>query len=420
MEKISVNIQSEIGELEGVIVHTPGPEVENMTPENAERALYSDILNLNVARKEHAQLSGVLSRVTHTLEVGDLLEHVLSNPTAKEELIRRICLAENALGLVDDLLDINPKELGKFLIEGVPLVRNNLTNFLSHERFSLKPLYNLYFTRDASFAMSESVVIAKMASTVRHRESIIMEAIFSSSDIFNTSTVNPSAFSLASNATIEGGDVLIARDDIILIGNGARTNTYGIDFILSRLQFNSDSRKKYILVQELPYKPESFIHLDMVFTLLDRDKCMVYDPIILQPNRYQTVQITIANGRVEEIKTVDNLLVALKKLGMDLKPVYCGGTTDRWVQEREQWHSGANFVAVGPGKVIGYARNVHTIEEMNKNGFEVIRAKDVIAGRVDLAGYSSYVVTIDGSELPRGGGGARCMTMPIRRKTVSW
>lgn len=420
MEKISVNIQSEIGELEGVIVHTPGPEVENMTPENAERALYSDILNLNVARKEHAQLSGVLSRVTHTLEVGDLLEHVLSNPTAKEELIRRICLAENALGLVDDLLDINPKELGKFLIEGVPLVRNNLTNFLSHERFSLKPLYNLYFTRDASFAMSESVVIAKMASTVRHRESIIMEAIFSSSDIFSTSTVNPSAFSLASNATIEGGDVLIARDDIILIGNGARTNTYGIDFILSRLQFNSDSRKKYILVQELPYKPESFIHLDMVFTLLDRDKCMVYDPIILQPNRYQTVQITIANGRVEEIKTVDNLLVALKKLGMDLKPVYCGGTTDRWVQEREQWHSGANFVAVGPGKVIGYARNVHTIEEMNKNGFEVIRAKDVIAGRVDLAGYSSYVVTIDGSELPRGGGGARCMTMPIRRKTVSW
>jgi len=240
------------------------------------------------------------------------------------------------------------------------------------------------------------------------------------SDIFDTSTVNPSAFTLASNATIEGGDVLVVRDDVLLIGNGARTNTHGIDFILNRLQLNSDARKKYILVQELPYKPESFIHLDMVFTLLDADKCMVYDPIIIQPNRYQTVQITIANGRVEEIKTVDNLLVALKKLGMDLKPVYCGGTTDRWVQEREQWHSGANFVAIGPGKVIGYARNVHTIEEMNKNGFEVIRAKDVIAGRVDLGSYSSYVVTIDGSELPRGGGGARCMTMPVRRKKVNW
>jgi len=420
MKKISVNIQSEIGELEGVIIHTPGPEVENMTPENAERALYSDILNLSVARKEHAQLSGVLSKVTQTFEVGDLLEQVLSNPSAKEELIRRICLTENALWLMDDLLAVSPKELGKFLIEGVPLVRNNLTNFLSHERFSLKPLYNLYFTRDASFAISRSVVIAKMASTVRHRESIIMEAIFSMSDIFDTSTVNPSAFTLASNATIEGGDVLVVRDDVLLIGNGARTNTHGIDFILSRLQLNSDARKKYILVQELPYKPESFIHLDMVFTLLDADKCMVYDPIIIQPNRYQTVQITIANGRVEEIKTVDNLLVALKKLGMDLKPVYCGGTTDRWVQEREQWHSGANFVAIGPGKVIGYARNVHTIEEMNKNGFEVIRAKDVIAGRVDLGSYSSYVVTIDGSELPRGGGGARCMTMPVRRKKVNW
>ncbi|HNY08959.1 MAG TPA: arginine deiminase, partial [Tenuifilaceae bacterium] len=122
MKKISVNIQSEIGELEGVIIHTPGPEVENMTPENAERALYSDILNLSVARKEHAQLSGVLSKVTQTFEVGDLLEQVLSNPSAKEELIRRICLTENALWLMDDLLAVSPKELGKFLIKGVPLV----------------------------------------------------------------------------------------------------------------------------------------------------------------------------------------------------------------------------------------------------------------------------------------------------------
>ncbi|HPX06706.1 MAG TPA: arginine deiminase family protein, partial [Tenuifilaceae bacterium] len=163
-----------------------------------------------------------------------------------------------------------------------------------------------------------------------------------------------------------------------------------------------------------------FIHLDMVFTLLDKDQCMVFDPVMLQPNRFQSVQITIENGKVLEIKTVDNMLVALKALGMDLQPIFCGGTKDQWTQEREQWHSGANFVAIGPGKVIGYARNIHTMEEMSKNGYEIIRAKDVLNNRIDLNSYSKYVVTIDGSELPRGGGGARCMTMPVSRRSVNW
>lgn len=420
MGKLEIDIRSEIGELEGVILHTPGAEVENMTPSNAERALYSDILNLNVAQKEYTQLSGVLSKLTTVYQVKDLLEKVLEKPASKEELIRRICQHENTLQLVDCLLDIEPKELARLLIEGVPLVRDNLTNFLSHERFSLRPLYNFYFTRDASIAITDDVLIARMANSVRHRESIIMEAIFSKSGLFKTTTVNPETFNQGGSVTIEGGDVLIARDDILLIGNGTRTNTHGIDFILARLLAQKEKRKRHILVQELPYKPESFIHLDMVFTLLDKDRCMVYEPIILQPNRYQTVQITIEDGKVLEIKTVDNLLVALKMLGMDLQPIFCGGTRDRWIQEREQWHSGANFVAVGPGKVLGYARNIHTLNEMNRNGFEIIRAKDVIRDKVNLADYSRYVVTIDGSELPRGGGGARCMTMPVRRKPVSW
>jgi arginine deiminase len=105
---------------------------------------------------------------------------------------------------------------------------------------------------------------------------------------------------------------------------------------------------------------------------------------------------------------------------MDLKPIICGGTKDLWIQEREQWHSGANFFAVGPGKVIGYGRNVYTMEEMNKNGYEILQAKDIIEGKKDAGKYEKYVVSLDGSELPRGGGGARCMTMPVRRKRVDW
>lgn len=147
---------------------------------------------------------------------------------------------------------------------------------------------------------------------------------------------------------------------------------------------------------------------------------MVYEPLIMQTNRFETIHITIENGKVTSIQEEDNLLSSLKNLGMDLKPVLCGGSKDPWVQEREQWHSGANFFAVGPGKVIGYGRNVYTIDEMNKNGFEVLKANDVISGKVDPKTYKKYVITLEGSELPRGGGGARCMTMPIKRKPVKW
>ncbi len=158
----------------------------------------------------------------------------------------------------------------------------------------------------------------------------------------------------------------------------------------------------------------------MVFTFLDKDKCMIFEPLILNSRRFLCIHIHIENGKVVSIKEEKNILSALSGLGMDLDPISCGGRSDLYVQEREQWHSGANFFALSPGKVIGYDRNTHTLNEMNKFGFEILNATDVINDKVDVHSYEKCVITIKGSELSRGGGGARCMTMPVARKKVDW
>ena len=425
---VEVNVQSEIGKLNGVILHTPGEEVENMTPENAERALYSDILNLSIARKEYKQLSEVLGKITKTYQVKDLLTNILKDDAIKLEVLNRIEKIEPFIAEVtpkgsikDQLLDEDAEDLARLLIEGVEMKRDTLTKFLNKDWYDLRPLHNFFFTRDASMSMYNEVLIGRMANAVRDREAIIMQSIFDFTPGFNTKTLSLATTSEPlRKLTIEGGDVQIARDDILVIGNGMRTSTRAIDALMYNFINRNEDKVQHILVQELPHSPESFIHLDMVFTFLDKDKCMVYEPLIMSPGNYQTVHIKIQHGKLISIRREKTLLHALKKLGMDLEPVYCGGEDETWNMEREQWHSGANFFCVAPGKVLGYARNNYTVEAMNNAGFEIIRANDVISNKVDLSKYEKYMITIEGSELPRGGGGARCMTMPINRDAVEW
>jgi len=423
MEPISVNVNSEIGKLKGVIVHTPGAEVENMTPENAQRALYSDILNLSIALPEYRDFLGILKKYTRVFEVKDLLEEAIQDDDTRLQLINKLCQHELHRDKPDQICgrieSIAPSELASQIIEGVIMQKNNLTRFLDNERYGLHPLPNFFFTRDASFSIGDTVMISKMANTVRDREALIMQTIFESHPLFKTKTFNPVlTFDKTGRGTIEGGDVLIARDDVVIIGTGDRTTTEGIDSMIEYLK--TKPGLKHILVQELPYKPESFIHLDMAFTFLDKDQCMVYEPLILSSSRYLTIHITIDGDKVSRIVEEKNLLNSLKKLGIDLEAVYCGGEKDQYVMEREQWQSGANFFALEPGKIIGYERNVHTIEALSRKGYDILKARDVVSGKLSLESYKKVVITIEGNELSRGGGGARCMTMPVSREKVNW
>ncbi|MCK4991102.1 MAG: arginine deiminase, partial [Bacteroidales bacterium] len=280
----AIQVYSEIGPLEGVILHPPGPEVENMTPKNAERALYSDILNLAVARREYNQLECLLQELVPTFRVMDLLKDILRSSEIREKIVKKACYNEGRPKLIDALLDLNEKQLAKQLVQGVSLERTTLSGYLSNEHFSLQPLHNFFFTRDASMAVGDRVLISRMASRVRDREALIMQAIFDYHPSFRVQTVNLDEETLGKgNISIEGGDLLIANENITLVGLGSRTTSRGIDFLVKMLSGRKE--KHHILVQELPSSPESFIHLDMVFTLLDKDSCMVFEPLILKSNK---------------------------------------------------------------------------------------------------------------------------------------
>jgi len=414
----NIQITSEIGKLEAVIIHTPGQEVENMTPANAEKALYSDILNLPISQQEHHFFENALRKLSKVYQLKDLLSEILKIEHVREDLIKQI-FHNQKVKFIDALLAMDAQDLSSNIIEGIELQKNTLSKYLNPDRFAVQPLHNFFFMRDASVSIGNEVLINQMASKVRQPEAYIMKSIFQHHPELKTEVIDlPNYAEENVKLMMEGGDVHIAREDIILIGMGSRSNAAGIDALVEH--YKKSNIHKHIIVQELPHSPESFIHLDMVFTLLDKDRCMVYEDVILKPSALRTIHMEIADGKLQKIHDEKNLLTALANLGIELKPIVCGGTMDKWHQEREQWHSGANFFSFAPGKALGYARNIHTMNALNRDGFEIITAEDVISGKRSVDDYQRCIVTIEGSELARGGGGARCMTMPLRRLEVQW
>ncbi len=403
-----------MGRLKAVLLHRPGPEIEAMTPLNAHHALYQDILNKNIVDEEYRYFRGVLESCACAYQVQDLLAEVLKNDAVAEKLVRLSCESDQCDYLVDELLDLSPVQLARVLIEGFPYRAGIDDKRFEEWRYVLQPLYNLFFTRDAASCVFDRALINTMSFQVRAREALIYRSIFE--NYFEAETFR--AQDSDSEAHTEGGDVQIVRDDLLCVGCGIRTNPKGIEYLLKA---HAHKPKFSIIAQELPFEPDSFIHLDMVFTFLGPHHCMAFEPLLKKTGLFSgksTTLFTIENGVISS-REFPNMLDALHSQGIDLEPVFCGGN-DEWTQLREQWHSGSNFFALGPDHIIGYRRNTQTINALDKAGYAVLKAEDVVDRGVNPFDYEKCVVTFAGSELPRGGGGARCMTCPVHREEVSY
>jgi arginine deiminase len=405
-----VHVCSEIGRLRSVLVHLPGPELLAVTPDTREDFLYDDIIDLENAQKEHRRLVAILERFTTVLSVRDLLADVVSIPEARDLLVRETLDIVPSGPLATKIEVRSPEELVHMLIEGEEEEPGPLARSLNEGGYLLPPLPNLFFTRDTAMVVGDHVMIGSMRYSVRWSEELIMKLLFLHHPLLaNKGILYDGAAERRHNYTLEGGDVHPLRHDTVIIGFSERSSPAAIDYLTGRLF--EETPITNVIVVVMP-KENTAIHLDMIFTQLDRDLCAVYPPHFLGPER---LPILFRKKGNDQMKEMPNVFAALEHVGLPMTPVFCGGTR-RSVQEREQWASGCNFVAMRPGVILSYSRNEATIAEMGKAGFRVVSSADFLTGDERVKDGERAVITFEGSELVRAGGGPRCMTLPVHRE----
>lgn len=401
-----VRITSEIGRLRRVVCHAPGPELAVVTPSNRSDYLFDDILDLEIARREHSRFVTILSRFAEVLEVRDLLSEVLAVPEARAYVV-----ANSGDAIRERAASAAPDELARVFIEGEEACGGALADLVNEVGYGLPPLPNLFFTRDSAAVIGRRVVIASMRHEVRWTEEVLSRALFAFHPALgNEGLLYDGADERRLNVRIEGGDVHVLRRDLLAIGMSERTTATAIDQ-LAEILFRHEGITDILVVLMPAHR--TAIHLDMIFTVLDHGLCCVYPPYFIGPTRLPVVHLS--RGR-DGVRERSDLFSALESLSLPLEPLFCGGAR-RTHQEREQWASGCNFVAVGPGQVLAYARNEHTLEALERDGgFRIVHGVDFLTGDEDLRPDERFAITFEGSELVRGGGGPRCMTLPLLRE----
>ncbi|MCM3703244.1 arginine deiminase [Paenibacillus macerans] len=406
-----MHVASEIGELQTVLLKRPGQELENLTPDYLQPLLFDDIPYLPVIQKEHDYFAQTLrNRGIEVLYLEKLAAEALADKKWREEFVDRVLEEARAEGdgsqqiLKEYLLSFANEDLVQKIMSGV---RKNeietskkiqLYEFMEdHSPFYLVPMPNLYFTRDPAAVIGDGLTINKMRETARRRESLFMEYIINHHPRFAGHHV-PVWLDRNYQFSIEGGDELILNEETIAIGVSARTSAKAIERLALNL-FSRQEKFKRVLAIEIP-KCRAFMHLDTVFTMVDYDKFTIH-PAIQGPQGNMNIYVLEKGPDEETLKITrhTSLMESLKEvLGLkDLVLIPCGGG-DEIASAREQWNDGSNTLAIAPGVVVTYDRNYVSNALLREHGIEVIE--------------------ILSSELSRGRGGPRCMSMPIVRKDI--
>lgn len=405
-----LQVYSEIGPLKKVMLHRPGAEIENLTPDLMSRLLFDDIPFLKGAQEEHDAFAEIFKKSgIEVVYLEQLMAETLEDKDIKAKFIKQFILEAGVRTsyrkqMVEAFfLEMSSnEEMVKAMMGGIrrETVKFGLTHSLSdlietEYPFIIDPMPNLYFTRDPYAVIGSGVSINKMRTLTRRRETIFAKYIFEYHPAYKEQAVSK-WYQREDFDAIEGGDQLVLSDKVIAVGVSQRTDAASIDLLAKRL-LNSEESFETILAFDIP-KTRAFMHLDTVFTMVDKDTFTIH-PEIEGPLTVYSIHKGEAKGEYiieKEYKSLDEIL--MKYLNLDaINLIRCGGKPGIDAG-REQWNDGSNTLAIAPGEVIVYARNHVTNRLLEENGVKLH--------------------VLNASELSRGRGGPRCMSMPLYREKL--
>ncbi len=407
---MAIHVKSEIGKLKKVMLHRPGQELEHLVPEDLERLLFDDIPYLKTAKIEHDMFAEIMrGQGVEVVYLENLTAEVLKNPKKKEQFVREFIAEGGASAakvrdqLYDYLINIeDEKELVLKTMSGIRASELNvkmscpLVSLVKKEsQFLLDPIPNLYFTRDPFACIGNGVSLNRMYSRTRRRETLYGKYILKYHPDFAGKV--PFYYDRTMDFAIEGGDILNLSNKVIAIGISQRTTPEAIELLAQNIFADETSEIDTILALDIP-AVRAFMHLDTVCTQVDYDKFTIH-PGIMQTLRIFEIRPGDQKGQLKVTES-DAMLsdILAKYLELDkVTLIKCGGK-DRIASEREQWNDGSNTLCIEPGKVVVYDRNYVTNEILRQNGIEVLEMAS--------------------SELSRGRGGPRCMSMPLEREDL--
>ncbi|GGE35357.1 arginine deiminase [Streptococcus himalayensis] len=404
-----IHVYSEIGKLKKVCLHRPGKELENLMPDYLERLLFDDIPYLEAAQKEHDAFAEALrNEGVEVLYLEQLAAESLTSPEIRNQFIEeyleeanirgrqtKIAIRELLQGIEDnqELVEKTMAGVQKAELPEIPEEAKGLTDLVESDYpFAIDPMPNLYFTRDPFATIGSGVSLNHMYADTRNRETLYGKYIFTHHPIYGGKA--PLVYNREETTRIEGGDELVLSKEVLAVGISQRTDAASIEKLLVNI-FKQNLGFKKVLAFEFANN-RKFMHLDTVFTMVDYDKFTIHPEI---EGDLRVYSVTYENEQLaikEEKGDLAELLAA--NLGVEkVELIRCGGG-NHVAAAREQWNDGSNTLTIAPGVVVVYKRNTITNAILESKGLRLIK--------------------IEGSELVRGRGGPRCMSMPFEREDI--